>query len=270
MDQSQTSFFHLISIGTKMVGSGASEVVLDLATVALVDGASVFIYGHNFTRWAHSIYALTLRPTGGVALVSPAIFNVVALDSEEPIEDLLFPNVGSTSDVPSDIALSFNERIVASTDGSKMVKITAGGVGVAIPSRQKDRVHVLAPRSSVSVDSPTDLTYGSEVSVIVDEGALLDMAGHETGLRFRPPPTKMCICTQTQLHGADADPDEEGSDDEWLAKAKKCIRVRSQHDALVCAVAHGDLKKTIWSTSGAEASACRDVLDFAEYTRAIR
>ena len=52
-------------------------------------------------------------------------------------------------------------------------------------------------------------------------------------------------------------------------RQKRGIRVRSQHDALVCVVAQDDLKKTIWSTSGAEASACRDALDFAEYTRAI-
>ena len=53
-----------------------------------------------------------------------------------------------------------------------------------------------------------------------------------------------------------ADPHEEGSDDEWLAKAKKMgIRVCSQYDALVCVVAQDDLKKTVCSTSGAEASA---------------
>ena len=59
-----------------------------------------------------------------------------------------------------------------------MVRITAGGVDVAIPSGQSDRVHVLAPGSSVSVDPPTGLTHGSKVSVIVDEGAFLDMAMH--------------------------------------------------------------------------------------------
>ena len=116
--------------------------------------------------------AFTLSPTGGVALVSPAIFYVVAPDSEEPIEDLLFPDVGSTNDFPSDIAIYFNERIVASADGSKMVRITAGGVEVAILSGHSDRVHVVATGSSVSVDPPTDLTYGSEVSVMVDEGAV--------------------------------------------------------------------------------------------------
>ena len=84
------------------------------------------------------------------------------------------------------------------------------------------------------------------------------MAGRETGLRFRPPLTKMCVLVYTDptLHNIDADPDEEGSNNEWLAKAKKGIRVRSQHDALVCVVAQDDLKKNIWSTSGAEASAC--------------
>ena len=58
------------------------------------------------------------------------------------------------------------------------------------------------------------------------------MAGHETGLRFRPLPAKMCVpvYTDSALHNADADPDEEESDDEWLAKAEqKGIRVRSQH-----------------------------------------
>ena len=44
MDPSQTSFFQLLDIGTKMVGPGASEIVLNLATSALVDGASVFIF----------------------------------------------------------------------------------------------------------------------------------------------------------------------------------------------------------------------------------
>ena len=108
---------------------------------------------------------------------------------------------------------------------------------------------MLAPGSSVSVDPPTDLTYGSEVSVIVDEGALLDTAGHETGLRFGPLPTQMCVLVymDSAIHNADADPDEEGSDDEWLAKAKKGIRARFQHDVLVCVVAQGHLKKTIWS-----------------------
>ena len=45
----------------------------------------------------------------------------------------------------------------------------------------------------------------------------------EIGLRFRPLPTKMCVLvyTDSALHNACADPDEEGSDDEWLAKAKQ-------------------------------------------------
>ena len=64
------------------------------------------------------------------------------------------------------------------------------------------------------MDPPVDLAYESEVSVIVDDGAFLDMAGHETGLRFRPLPTKMCVLVHTDsaLQNADADPDEEGTD----------------------------------------------------------
>ena len=91
------------------------------------------------------------------------------------------------------------------------------------------------------------------------------MAGHETGLRFRPLPTKMCVLvyTDSALHNADADPDGERSDDEWLLKAEKGIRVPSQHNALACKVAQDDPKKTNRSTSGAEASACRDALDLA-------
>ena len=142
-----------------MVGPGASEIVLGLATVALVDGASVFIFSVIFQEvgtfhLAFDTDAFTLSSTGDVALVISAIFNVVAPDSEEPIEDLLFPNVGFTSDVPSDIAFFFYERIVESTEGSKMIGITAGGVEVATPSGQSDRVHVLAPGSIVSVDPP--------------------------------------------------------------------------------------------------------------------
>ena len=112
----------------------------------------------------------------------------------------------------------------------------------------------------------------------------------EIGLRFTPVPTKMCVLvyTDSALHNADADTDEKGLDDEWLAKAKqKGIRVRSQHGVLVCVVALGGVekteaiptsfmtwksnasKRTILSTFGTEASACRDALDLAEYTRAM-
>ena len=107
-----------------------------------MDGASVFIFSVIFQEVGafHLVFdtnAFTLISTGDVALVSPVIFSIVALDSEEPIEDLLFPNVRSTSDVSSDIAFYCNERIVASTNGSKMVRVTAGGMKVAIASGQK-------------------------------------------------------------------------------------------------------------------------------------
>ena len=152
MDTWQTSFFQLQSIGTKMVGPGFRDCV-----------------GFHHRERIH---------LSGVALVSPNMFNVVAPDSEEPIEELRFPNVGSTSDVPSDTAFYFYERSVMRTDGSKMIRTTTDGVEEAIPSGQSNRVHVFTPGSSVSIDPPTILADGSEVSFVVDEGAFLDMARH--------------------------------------------------------------------------------------------
>ena len=180
MDPSQTSFFQLQSIGTKMVGPGASEMVLDFTTV---DGASVFIFSVIFQEvgvlhLTLDTDAFTLSLTSGVALVSRAIFNVVAPDSEEPIEDLLFPDVCSTSDVPSDTAFYFTERSMAWTDGSKMIRTTTDGEEDHIPSGKSNRVHGFALGSSVSIDPPTFLADGNEVSVVVDEGAFLDMARH--------------------------------------------------------------------------------------------
>ena len=157
MDPPQTRFFHLLSMRTKMVGPSTSDIVLYLATVALADRASVLV--------ASDTGAITVSPPGGVALVRPVQFSVVALDSEEPIEDILFPNVGSTSDVSSDMAFSFHERMAASTTRSKMVRVTAGGAKVAVPSGQSDRVPVLAPESIVPVDPTADWANGSEVSV---------------------------------------------------------------------------------------------------------
>ena len=123
------------------------------------------------------------------------------------------------------------------------------------------------------------------------QSALLRLRGQpEMGLRVGPLPTKICVLANTDsaLHNADANLDEDGSDDERVAKAKqKGIRAVSQHGALVCVVAQDDLeetdairisfmtwkskasKRTILSTFGTEASAGRDALDLAEYTRAM-
>ena len=174
MDPSQTSFFQLLSIGTKMVGPGASDMELDPATVALVDGASVFIFSVIFQdvgtfHLAFDTGAFTLSSTSDVALVSPAIFNVVAPDSEEPIEDLLFPNVGSTSDFPSDIAFYFNERVVAPTDAwrwpfllDKVTESTCLHLDQLCPWIRQPIWHT-----------------GSKCPSLWTKAAFLDMAGHE-------------------------------------------------------------------------------------------
>ena len=131
-------FFQLLSMGTKMVGPGTSEIVLDLATVALVDGASVFIFLVIFQKVDTFHFPLgtngLLIPTGGVALGSPTICNAVVPDSEERIQDLLLPDVSSTSNVLSNIVFYFNEGVTSYTDRSKMIRTMAGGVEVVTPS----------------------------------------------------------------------------------------------------------------------------------------
>ena len=168
-----------------LVGPGDSEIGLNLATVVLVDGAWVFIFSVVLLEvgtfhLAFDTDASPVSSTGHVALARPASFNVVAPHSEEPLEDFLIPHIGSTSGVHSDFALCFAEGVVASTDWSKMIRITARSVGVAIPVGQSGRAPVLAPGSIGSGDPPTNLAYGSGVAVVV-----VDFAGHETDLRFR-------------------------------------------------------------------------------------
>ena len=179
---------------------------------------------------------MSLIPTGGVASGSPTFFNAVVPDSEERIEDLLLPDVSSTSNVLSNIAFYFNEGFAASTDGSKMIGITAGGVEVAIPSGQSDRVHVLAPGSSVSVDPPTDLTYGSEVSVFAD--------------------AKMCMLAfaDSALHNANADPDGEGSEDELVGEGREGYPCPFPAECVGLCVGSGRFEENhlayVWSRSG--------------------
>ena len=147
-----------------------------------------------------------------------------------------------------------NERVATSTDGSKIIRITAA-----------------AWRWPYLLDKVTESTCldqlrpwirqaiwhtGAKCPSFLGGGAFLDMAGHETGLRFRPLLAKLCVlvCTDSALHNADADTDRRGSDDEWLAKAKhKGIRVFFQHDVLVCVVAQDDVEANhlvyVWSRS---------------------
>ena len=63
MEPVRTSFFRLLSIGMKMVGSGVSEVVVYLATLARTDIASGFI--------VCGTGAFTGSPSGRVALLCP-------------------------------------------------------------------------------------------------------------------------------------------------------------------------------------------------------
>ena len=76
-----------------MVGPGDSEIGLNLTTFVLLDGAWIFIF--SVVVWEvgtfHLAFNLDAHPlcsTGHVALARPASLNVVALHSEEPLEDL--------------------------------------------------------------------------------------------------------------------------------------------------------------------------------------
>ena len=150
----------------------------------------------------------------------------------------------------------------------------------------------------MSIDPPTILADGSEVSVVVDEGAFLDMARHcfvpwiasSEGVKrdktrcVWPCNKNRWVCEsslQTCKYVSSLSPTRRGSvhhkrirekrsttgSSRWVEQ--KGIRVCSQQDALVCRIAQDLLKKITWSTSGAAASACRDALDLAEYTRAV-
>ena len=160
-----------------LIVPGHSQIRLNLLTVVVVDGAGIFIFSVillevGMFRLAFNTDALPLSPTGHGGLARPASLNVVALHLEEPLEDLLIPQISSPNGLHSDSALCFAEGVVASTDGSKMIRIIARSMRSAIPSEQSGRARVLAPGSIGSGNLPTSLTYRSEVAVVVDEGTL--------------------------------------------------------------------------------------------------
>ena len=117
-------------------------------------------------------HALPLSSTGHVARARPASINVC----------------GRPSGV---CALCFTERVVASTDRSKMIEIVARGLEVVIPFGQRGRAPVLGPGSFWSGNPPTNFVYGSTG---VDGGALGDLAGPGIGLRCRRCPPR---CTDS-------------------------------------------------------------------------
>ena len=65
------------------------------------------------------------------------------------------------------------------------MRIKVRSVGSAIPLGQSGRAYALVPGSVGSGNPPTTLAYRSEVAVVVDEGTLPVLAGHETDSKFR-------------------------------------------------------------------------------------
>ena len=78
------------------IGFGDPQIRLNLITVVLVDRAWIFIFSVMFQR-AFNTDAPPLSSTGHVALARRASLDVVALHPEEPLEDLLIPQIGSVS-----------------------------------------------------------------------------------------------------------------------------------------------------------------------------
>ena len=123
-----------------------------------------------------------------------------------------------------------------------------GGVEVAISSGQSDRVHVLAPGSNVSVDPPTELAYERSVRL----------------------PAKICVLVYTD--SVLPMPTLTKKDQTMNGWRRPSRRVSVSVLSMMCWYVwwlRTILRKTIWSMFGAEASACRDSLDLAEYTRAF-
>ena len=106
--------------------------------------------------------------------------------------------------------LCFTEGILASPEWSEIIRITPCSLGSSIPLGQSGRTDGCG-------NSPTSSTCGSEVDVVMNDSTLRDLAGHEADLRLRP---KMCVLVSTDsaLHDADADPDEEGPGDDCVAR----------------------------------------------------
>ena len=147
-----------------------------------------------FNTDAHS-----LSPTGHVALARTASLNVIAFPLEEPLKDLSTPQIVSLMGGHGNFALCFTQGIGASPEWSDMIRIVARSMWSCFPSGQSGRAHVLFPGSVGSGSSPASLTCGSEVVLVLNEGILLDLAGHEADLRFRPCLLRCaCSCAQTQ------------------------------------------------------------------------
>ena len=89
---------------------------------------------------------------------------------KESLEDFLITHFGSLNGVHNNDALCLTEGVVASSDRSKIIRIVARGLGVAVPFGQRCKAHVLVPRSSWSGSPRTNLVFGSKGAIVVDGG----------------------------------------------------------------------------------------------------
>ena len=187
-----------------LTGPGEPQMGLNLVTVVLMDGVWIFIFSVTF-QLAFNTDAPLLGATGHVALAR--------------IPRLLI-SVASWG-VHSNFALCFTGRVGASPEWALFFQdkrcralsldLLYWGESGHLPEwalffqDKRCRAHVLVPGSIGSGNPPTSLTYRNEVAVVVDEGALLDLAGHETASGFRSCLLR-CACSRTltqAIHNAD-------------------------------------------------------------------
>ena len=75
-----------------VIGTGDSEIGLNLTPVVLVDTLSVLVWKVGMFHRAFNTKAAPSSSTGHVALSRPATLCVVTPNSKEPLEDLLIPH----------------------------------------------------------------------------------------------------------------------------------------------------------------------------------
>ena len=121
-----------------VIGPGDSKLGLNFTPVVLVDEGwivtfSVVVWKLGMFHRAFNTKASPLSSTGHVALSRPATLHVVTPYSEEPLEDLLIPDIGSTNSIQSNFALCFTKGVLASTDWNRRIRVRAHSVGLSIP-----------------------------------------------------------------------------------------------------------------------------------------
>ena len=249
---------------TSLVFPDDSEIGLGLTTVFLGNGTWIFIF--SVVRLEVKTFhlgsnpdALPLSSTGHVAWARAADINVCDRHLKESLEDFLITHFGSLNGVHNNDALCLTEGVVASSDRSKIIRIVARGLWVAVPFGQRGKAHVLVPRSSWSGCPLTNLVYGSKGAIVVDGGVLRELGRTWNWFEVSTLPTNKCELKHqnSALHNANVDTDSK--------RIQRCL-VGARGTPLpfwfrcvACVEDQENSEKT-------EVEACRKALDLGRHT----